>query len=149
MSSVFTSRVTRTVPIPHDSPNSVTIRKLAPKHLDASAKAAQIESAEAFHRMGGAALLKQLEGLDFDKVPGASRAALAAPAVADPLLQFDRSVLLVKGVQSWTYDAKVTPDAIEDLDEPTQDFLAREVLKLSRPDLFQTPAEQEAATKNG
>ena len=57
--------------------------------------------------------------------------------------------LLVKGIKAWTYSEPLTAESFEDLDEETQTALAREVLKLSRPKLFQTAAEAETDQKNG
>lgn len=39
--------------------------------------------------------------------------------------------------------------AIDDLDAESSEFIAREILRLSRPSLFQTEAETEDARKNG
>jgi hypothetical protein len=140
--SVFTSRVTRTVAIPHDPEQTVTLRKLAPRHLEAAAKVAQHRSIEDFKAIGGAAFLKELQGMGGDK-------AATGAAKVDPLLQFDRLTLIQKGVTEWSYDAKLEPETFEDLDDETQEFLAREVLRLARPALFQTDEEQADARKNG
>lgn len=145
--SVFTSRVTRTVSIPHDPEHSVTYRKLAPRHLEAAAKVAQLQAIETFKAMGAAEVMKQIEGLDLGAIGAAAGAATAA-AVSDPMNGFDRATLIEKGVLAWTYDVPPKPEHFEDLDDETQEFLAREVLKLAKPSLFQTPSEQEAAQKN-
>jgi hypothetical protein len=139
--SVFTSKVTLDVPIPHDSPHSVTIRKLAPRHLDAAAKEAQrqaITEAKAI----GPAFIKEMQAL-------ADKPETKDAAQRDPLLTYDRVTLIEKGATAWTYDEPLTRESIEDLDDETADVIARAVLKLAKPGLFQTEVEQEADRKNG
>lgn len=146
--SVFTSRVTVTLPIPHDLDHSVTIRKLAPRHLEAAAKASQLKSIAELKEIGGPAFLKELEQLgDGDKKKAEEKAADAAKR--DPLLTYDPIVLIEKGLKEWTYDATRTAESYEDLDDVTRDYIAREILRLSKPALFQTEAEQKADQKNG
>lgn len=140
--SVFTSRVTKTIPIPHDDGATVTIRKLAPRHLDQAAKEAQRESLEQLKAMGGPAFMKELQALGGDKT-------VQAATKADPLLLFDAVTLLEKGVTGWSYDAPIARESVEDLDDATLTYLAREILKLAKPALFQTEDEAEAARKNG
>jgi hypothetical protein len=145
--SVFTSRVTDTRPIPHDPDQSVTIRKLAPRHLEAAAKASQLQSIADLKEIGGPAFLKELEALgDGDKKKAEDKAAEAAKR--DPLLTYDPYVLIAKGLKEWTYDAPLVAESFEDLDDVTRDFIAREILRLSKPALFQTEAEQKADQKN-
>lgn len=146
--SVFTSRVTRTEPIPHDPEHTVTYRKLAPKHLEASARASHAQALEQALAMGGVNVIRDLMAGFADS--GQAEATVTAAVQADPMIGFDRSLLLRHGIIAWSYkDVPVTPESIEDLDEETQDFLGRAVLKLSRPDLFQTAADTEAERKNG
>lgn len=151
--SVFTSRVTDTVEIPHDPGQSVTFRKLAPKHLRAAREAAQaavfeeakrsMELAQVFSGDVIKALTERKDGeKDGDEKP-------ASKTAQDPLLLYDAAVLCESGIKSWTYQEKPTRATIEDLDEPTVEHIARAILKLSKPELFQSDDEQEAAQKNG
>lgn len=140
--SVFTSLVTQVVAIPHDAGQTATIRKLAPKHLEAAAKAAQLRAIEDFRAMGAAQFLKELQAV------GGEQAATSA-AATDPLLKFDRLTLLEHGVTGWTYTQSCTRASFEDLDEETLDCLSRAVLRLAKPSLFETDVEREAARKNG
>lgn len=142
--SVFTSRVTKTLSVPHDPEHTVIVRKLAPRHLEAAARVSQQQSIDDFKSMGGAAFLKELEAM---KKPSLEQADQVA-AAKDPLLLFDRLTLIEKGVLSWSYDAPIAAESYADLDEETRDFLAREILRLARPALFQTPTEAETDRKN-
>jgi hypothetical protein len=142
--SVFTSKVTRTLNVPHDEGQTITIRKLAPRHLEAAAKEAQRTAMAEFRDMGGAAFMQELAALKSDKSE-----ADAAPAVADPVGLFDRVTLLSKAVTAWSYEEAIDVDTLAELDEETQAWLAREVLTLAKPALFQSEADAETARKNG
>lgn len=160
--SVFTSLVTKTVPVPGDAPNSVTIRKLAPKHLkearDIVAEARAVEWRKTMREMmdiGGPAVISELQN-ELRKAMGldaTAEAATDAPAkdatAADPMADYDAVTLLRHGVIGWTYDRAHSLDAYEDLDEGVRDALAAEILRLTKPELFQTSTEVEAEQKNG
>ena len=126
--SVFTSFVTKIEPVPHDPPNTVTIRKLAPKALGESQRVAQRRAIKDVQEMGGAAFIQEMSALS----PG----AVSEATEADPLITYDRELLVVSGLVEWSYTRKPNREAIDDLDEETLDFLARAILKLSRPALF-------------
>lgn len=152
--SVFTSLVTDVLEVPGDPGQTVTIRKLAPKHLDAAAKAAQRQArAELAELRENVALMEQAMQLVEAGARGAGGeagpASPVAAALADPMRGYDPITLIEHGVIGWTYDRERTRDVFEDLDEERQDWLARAVLKLAKPALFQTAAEQEEARKNG
>jgi len=136
--SVFTSRVTDTVPV---ADGAVTIRKLSPKQLQKAQKAQQVEAMADLREMGGPKFLKELQDALKDEK--------TQKAASNPLLRYDRGALLVAGIVAWTFDVRVGPDTIEDLDEDTQALLADKILRLSVPSLFHTAEEAEAATKNG
>jgi len=140
--SVFTSDVTKTLSVPHDSPNTVEIRRLPPKWLREAQRVSQKQSASDFQAMGGAAFLRDIQAMNADK----GEAVVADAAKADPLLTYDSVTLIYQGVVAWSYDKDCDKVAvIEDLDDQTQDWLAREILRLSKPDLFETT---ETLTKN-
>lgn len=146
--SVFTSHVTKRVEIPHDAGAFVVLRKLAPKHLDAAAKSNQRQSLDDLNALGGPAILKAIREMESDAKKPIEEIAKAA-VKSDPLTSFDRIVLMQKGITSWSYDAPLTVESFEDLDDETAAFLAGEVLKLAKPSLYQTKAEAEADQKNG
>jgi hypothetical protein len=155
--SIFASRTQKTIPIPFDPPHEVTIQKLAGRHLGKAQLENQVESVDNLRRMGGAAFQKELEALG-DR---AKREELIKKHQADPLNTYDRYEVLAKGIKSWTYEESLTPveiideqgvkrlriPAIEDLEDEPADFLAREILRLTKPSLFQTPEEAKADQK--
>jgi hypothetical protein len=160
--SIFTSLVVDTIPVPGDPGQTVTIRKLAPKHLKAamtaSQRAALLEFVE-LKRLGATEILTEIQALQADG------AALAAARTADPLLLYDRTVLLQKGIIGWSYDRSHDDvEALEDLDDDASEAIARAILRLTKPSLFAaadagatepaavtaaTTAAEEAARKNG
>lgn len=139
MGSPFTSQYTDTIPIPGDEDQSAVIRKLAPKDLQAAQKAAQRQAVEDLRALGGPAFLKELQDISSDD---------KAKAASDPLLLYDRALLIEKGLLSWTY-GEITRAQIDDLDDDRQEAIARAILKLAKPSLFATWEEQQAAQKNG
>lgn len=138
--SPFTSLCTMVLAVPGTDDQSVTIRMLAPEHLEQAAKAQQRKVLHELREMGGASVLKEFQEL----ATGPS----AMPGASDPLLLYDRVTLLEKGIIAWTYAPEITRAVCADLNDETAGFLAREILKFSKPSLFLTAAEAEAAQKN-
>jgi hypothetical protein len=141
--SIFASRTTKVVEIPFDPPQTVTIQKLAGRHLEKARQAQQAAAVDTLQRMGGSAFQRDMAALG-DPAAVAKRVAAVQ---ADPLNGFDRAALLQAGIKAWTYDEPVTPASFDDLSEEAVDYLAREILKLTKPALFRTGDEQEAEKK--
>lgn len=141
--SVFCSLVTETVPLPPpaDPGTTVTIRKLAPKHLEAARRAAQTRATAEARDLGLSALLKEIQALPAGTVERA--------VAANPLLLYDAVTILQHGLVNWTLERDChAVEVLEDLDEGIRDHLATVILKLTRPGLFQTAEEGQAARKN-
>ena len=132
MSSPFASLVTETIPIATDPPNTATIRKLRGRELEAAQRANLREFIAGQSSRAWSATLRKglLRGV------GTPDADVIA-ALQDPLLGFDRYVIVKAALLAWTY-AEGTPAAeqIDDLDDDTIDLLARAILRLSKPALF-------------
>lgn len=139
MASIFASYVTRTVPIPWDEGQTVTIQKLTGRALAAARQVHVTASMEWIRTMGGAEFQRELAAAAAGGADGADdvvRAAVAqeqAKRRDDPLRQYDRSTVLEKGVKAWTYPEALTPAALADLTDEAADFLAREILTLTLP----------------
>jgi hypothetical protein len=156
MSSPFASHTTSDpIPLPFDPPHTVTVRKLTGREIEAAAAAHRGQFASNNPRRWPTLLKRALEHGAAD--PEVTR------ALADPLLGYDRYALVRSGLVAWSYPqavkpllvatgttAAVTLDAIEDLDDEAVDFIATEVLRLTKPRLFDGTAEDgETAQKNG
>ena len=57
-------------------------------------------------------------------------------AQADPLNAYHRMTLIKHGVKSWTCPEELNDEALDDLEEEAIEWLAREVLRLTKPGLF-------------
>jgi len=126
------STITKSVEVPGESV-LVVIRKLNHKQLKEAAQARQTEGVSFMREMGGE-LLKALRDADGDKVK-----KLQDLQEAD-VTNYDRDVLLKKGIVSWEYSEKL-PEGTDELDEPTAKFLADQVFLFSR-------SETKAEAKN-
>lgn len=179
----FASRTQKTIDIPFDLPNTVTIRKLAGRHLGRANQEFLNTLIAAVHARGGAKVQKDLEEL-FAKDP--KKAANDIGEVkADPLNGYDKYFICAKGIVAWTYAESLSPippfdmkavlemarrgdieqaievvttiplhrpwavPAIDDLDDDALTFFATEIMRLTKPSLFETVDEQEADRKNG
>lgn len=145
---MFASLKQSTISVPFDSPHTVTVRKVTGRELDAAAEAHRSHLAGGSPRLWPATFRRALEH-------GASDPEVRR-AIADPLTGYDRFALVTAGLVAWSYPQSLTPAhtggpvaAIEDLDDEGVDFIATEILRLTKPALFQTAEEIEAARKNG
>lgn len=157
MASPFASKTqSNPIPLPFDPPHTVVVRKLTGRELEAAQDAHRGSIASGSSRSWAATFRRMLE-------KGASDPDVMK-AIADPLTGYDRYALVRSGLVSWSYPESVKPvaarpaveakggrpaspaveasDAVEDLDDDAVDFIATEVLRLTKPTLFQT---QEAA----
>ena len=107
MSTIFANQVTKTVEVPGDAPNTVTVRKLS---------GLQLHEAQQINTPGTQILW--------------------------------RHKLIEMGLTAWTYPEPLTPDLLKELDDEAANFIAGEILRLTKPGLFLTPDEVEAERKN-
>lgn len=150
--SIFASRRQKTLEVPNDPGQTITIKALPRRHLEASARASQLDSLEQLKQFGD--LLEMQKAIEAIRTPD-DKAPDQAPvdrageseesALPDPLNNYDRHTLIKPAVVAWSYPEEITDDTLADLDEDTEEWLAREVLRLSKPSLFETEADR----KNG
>lgn len=146
--SIFAHDVQATDPVPQDPPHTFTYRKLTGREL---------ETAQADHlrlTMSTAGYTPRIWALSFRHVLSQGVApvdeAKMAAALADPLLGYERYALVKAGLVGWSYTSgPPKPERIDDLDDEAVELMARAILKLSKPGLFLTAEEREAAKKNG
>lgn len=140
------TNVTKVVEIPNEKETAI-IRKLSHTQLKQAAKARQSEGVGFMKEMGGE-LLKALREADTDKIKKIQDAQEADAS------NYDRDTLLRFGVVSWTYPVApivdtphvnvainenkasiiLSPNGLDQLDEPTAKFLADEIFEFSRPE---------------
>lgn len=163
MASPFASRVVVTLPIPFDPPNEVTIRKLAGRHLERARNAFMTGLFLDVQARGGAAVQKDMQQLFVKDAPNKEEVEAKVKAVAaDPLNGFDPYVVAQGGIVAWTYPESLAVElvtdekgnqvprvkALDDLDEDAVRWFATEIMRLTKPALFQTAAEAEGERKN-
>jgi hypothetical protein len=110
---------TRKVDIPHEPGEWMELKKLSWRQL---ALAADIQTDETIGR------LKKMGGDLFKSLSNEK-----AKQDADPKLQYDRGFVLEAGISRWSYDAEVTKESIETLDEKTAKWAFEEILSLNEP----------------
>ena len=115
--------ITKQEEIPHEEGQHMTFRALNWVQRDA-AKAARGKAQIADLRDMGAEVMQMFMGL---RTEGADTAA----ALTDPFATYDKRTLLHTGIVGWSYGEPVTPENIDDLDEPTTLWAARRILDLA------------------
>ena len=107
---------TKRLEIPHEPGEFMTIRRLSWSQLDLASETASLANFDRISRMGPemvAALRQTAEG------------------EADEIGMYDKATVLHLGITEWSYDATVTPDNIDMLDQQTAEWAFREILKLN------------------
>jgi hypothetical protein len=127
------------IPLPFDEGQWVKVRKLTGR---------QHEEAQASHRAGFAGGNTRQWSLIFRRsLESGATDPEVQKALADPLTGYDRYALAKAGLVAWSYDRPMDADAIDDLDDEAIDFVALEVLRLTKPGLFATNEADLAAQK--
>lgn len=163
---MFASLTQATIAVPFDPPHTITIRKLTGAEVD-RAQAANLKNAAsgALGRNWAERVRRQMrKGIDEVRLKALTLEQLAAREndavlveLDHPMNGFDRYEVIKAGLIAWSYDtgadektiAAARLKAIDDLDDEGADFVATEIIRLTKPSLFQTMAEREAAQKNG
>src|SRR5688572_5013340 len=135
MASPFASLiVSDPIPLPFDEGQWVKVRKLTGR---------QHEAVQVAHRVDFVRGDKWA-GVFRESIEKGLTSAVVQKALRDPLTGYDRYELVKSGLVAWSYDRAVDAEAIEDLDDDAIEFIAREVLKLTKPMLFmETPEAAE------
>ena len=141
--SSFSSRVQKTIELPDDQPHTVLIRKLNRKQFITAEKAQRATFFTDIKAQFGSNWQQEIKNFKTDDQPKDVK-----EAAKDPLLQFDVDILLKYGIKAWTFeDVPLTDESLADLDKDTGEFIAREVLRLTAPKLFESYEGEEQ--KNG
>jgi hypothetical protein len=155
MSSPFASQtVSDPIPLPFDEGQWIRVRALTGKEFEQAQDAHRREFSGSSSRSWSMVFRRILE-------TGNPAPEDVLAAIRDPLTGFDRYAVARMGLIEWSYPQSVKPvlvegkpvepvDAIADLKDDPIDFIAREVLRLTKPSLFLASEEDaKAAQKNG
>lgn len=159
--SIFASETTSDrIPIPFDPPHWIQVRKLTGRETERAQEAHRDTLATGSARSWATTFRRMLE-------KGAKDPEVLK-VIRDPLTGYDRYALVRSGLVAWSYPRSLKPigaipavlkdgqivtpaveasDAIEDLDDEAVDFIATEVLRLTKPHLFYATAEDADAEK--
>lgn len=161
MGSPFASRTVATLPIPFDPPNEVTIQKLAGRHLGKAEVAAQANWIETMDAKGGVKKQREvMKAFRDDPEPAVEKTSEPEPEPepekpVNPLAQLDPYTVCRFGIKAWTYPESLFVDAdtqrvaaLDDMDQDSLEWFATEIMRLTKPRLFQTKDERKEAEKN-
>lgn len=162
MSSPF-AHATASLEIPFDPPHTVTVQQLNGRQLGKAKQVFFNNLIAEVQVRGGAKVQKDVETLF--QVDAADVTAEVEKLKSDPLNGFDKYTLLYDGIKGWSYPqslervpvAELTSDgraitvmrvpAIDALSDEAVDFFATEIMRLTKPSLFQTKEEAKAAQR--
>lgn len=134
---MFASEVTSKLEVPGEIGQWVEIKKLGWKKLREAVEVASEGAMRAMRALGKDGL-EAVRGVTADQIAEQQKAAADDPASA-----FDPTTLLRAGVKAWSYERKLTPEALDDLDPAMASWLVREIAVLSQP------PKDVSAEKNG
>ena len=116
--------LTKKLDIPGEDGQWITIRQLSWRQRERASEARTDQVMGRLKSMGPD-ILRELQGAQ-------ARPDVQA-ATADPLTAYDKALVLQFGITAWSYGDKVKPDDIDELDEATADWAAREIIAFSSP----------------
>jgi hypothetical protein len=136
----FVGKQTKTIEIPHEPGNTVTIRRPRRRALREAADTRQEKALNRVRALGGASFLAEMRAAQDTGKPAADtpapataagETAPAEPTAAELAAAFDQDELLLAGIVGWAGpeydDTPVDADAIADLDPTTAQWLAEQI----------------------
>lgn len=125
----------------YHGPRVVVIKRLGWRRLAEAATELAKSGMGYVQALGGPAVVKEFQALGGEQKV---REAVEAAKTKDPLLAYDQRSLVLWGAVSFDGVEK-TPEAVDDLEPELAEAIARAVLRLSRPALFETEADEKNA----
>ena len=128
---MFVNREPHRREVPHENGAWIDICKLSWTQLADARKAGLKENAERMKLFGAEWISALLQGRkeEAEKIVDEQK--------WDPSA-FGTGVLLELGIVAWSYEEKIIPDNIANVDEPTIDWVKQEIIDLNKP-----PSEEE------
>ena len=132
---LVTKDITEQVPIPHEDGQWMQFRRLSWLEMTEAAETAERRSVKKMTQFGSEAVGAIIAShektaaatADTDGDGDAPKTA-KAPTVGS----YDRESLLENGIVAWSYEEKVSPKAIKQLDAETARWAAEQIFDLSR-----------------
>lgn len=138
------TKMRKRIEIPHEPGEWMEIQRLSFRQLEDARNVRASESRQAMQEMGGDIfrVIRDQSREELLGKTGVSEDELAA-AQSDPLTFYDTLTLLRHGLRAWSYDDELNDKHRAALDEETATWAAREILRYSKPDLFEDDGEDE------
>ena len=127
----LTRHITTHEPIPHEPGQWMEFRALN------WVERAQAKRERSKEQLAG---LRDLGGEMLQVFIGLKTEADTDATLADPFEHYDQGTLLRAGIVAWSYTEPVTAEHVNDLDEPTALWAARQILELSGVGRDPTPS---------
>ena len=127
---LVTGVTTGPVAIPHEPGETMEFRKISYLTLD---KAKKERMKEVVAEMSGTKDIMSTIQKAVEDGSGEVLQAAKNAASENPLNRYHKQTLLHHGVHAWSYKAEVTFDTIDELDETTADWAARQIIDLALP----------------
>ena len=136
---MLTSKIRRRIELPHEPEQWVEVRQLNYLQLDLARDIFQMRNMDRMARLD-TKTRQQIAELRIAILQAEKPTVAAIVEPADPLAGYDVQTLLQAGVIAWSYDEAVTPESVDQLDEATAEYVARELVPKT---------ESETDRKNG
>lgn len=136
--SIFASRTTKLIEMKDGG--TVTVRKLAGRHIERARQEHSMAMMDSVKRMGVAFQRELAATIDTkdDEIKAVQ---------SDPMNGFDLTTVLERGILAWSYAEKVTPELIDDMEDEARTEIATAIMKLTLPSLFLSAEEKAAEEK--
>ena len=135
---MLTSKIRRRIELPHEPEQWVEVRQLSYLQLDL---ASDVSTLRSMNKLGQLDAGTRQQMAEIQLARFRNETTVAEVVVADdPLTGYDVQTLLQAGVIAWSYDEAVTPESVDQLDEATAEYVARELVPKT---------ESETDRKNG
>ena len=131
---LVTKDTTEQVPIPHEDGHWVQFRRLSWLEMTEAAETAERRSVKKMTQFGSEAVGAIIASHEKTAAATADTDGDGdtTPTKVPTVGSYDRESLLENGIMAWSYEEKVSPKAIKQLDAETARWAAEQIFELSR-----------------
>ena len=133
---LVTKNETEQIPIPHESEQWMQFRRLSWLEAAETAERRSVKKMTQFGSEVVGAIFSNREVTQARQTaadtPPTDGDVTATTAKTPTVASYDRETLLVCGITAWSYDEKVSPKTIKQLDAETARWAAEQIFELSR-----------------
>ena len=131
---MLVTKTEKQVDIPHERDQWMQFRRLSWFELNEAAEAAERRSVKKMNQFGSEAVEAIIASHEKTAAATADTDGDgdATPTKAPTVGSYDRESLLESGIVAWSYEEKVSPKTIKQLDAKTARWAAEQIFELSR-----------------